>query len=70
MELERKLTGTDEEMEELFDKFNVRFYEKIEGSKFKVVLRVSEKFKIPKIKTLSIKEIKELLIAQNEFYRN
>ncbi|RBQ32299.1 hypothetical protein CRU92_00885 [Arcobacter sp. FW59] len=69
MEFKRKLTGTDEEMEELFEKFNVRFYEKI-NNKFEVILRVSENFKIPKIKTLTIKEMKESLINQNEFYKN
>lgn len=69
MEFKRKLTGTDEEMEELFDKFNIRFYEKV-NNKFEVILRVSENFKIPKIKTLTIKEMKESLINQNEFYKN
>ncbi|MFW2235464.1 hypothetical protein ACN4FE_05495 [Aliarcobacter butzleri] len=69
MEFKRKLTGTDEEMEELFDKFNVRFYKKV-NNKFEVILRVSENFKIPKIKTLTIKEMKESLINQNEFYKN
>ncbi|MDN5112966.1 hypothetical protein PJV97_11505 [Aliarcobacter butzleri] len=69
MEFKRKLTGTNEEMEELFDKFNVRFYKKV-NNKFEVILRVSENFKIPKIKTLTIKEMKESLINQNEFYKN
>lgn len=66
MEIGLKLKGAPEEMQLLFDNFNIRFYEAVGENTYKVVVRVSEDFKKRAFKT--IKGLTRSLYLQDQYF--